>query len=58
MWYKTQWRKQTENSKTRMWLLIAITVLCLADCIISGVLEQYPYVTNFLRPVVVLTFFS
>jgi two pore calcium channel protein, plant len=58
MWYKTTWRKITSNSKVRLWLLIAIFIICVFDCLLSAIRDNFPYLTNFFRPLVMLLYLA
>ena len=57
-WYKSTWRKITNNSRRRMKMLFIITVICFADSMITCIKRTVPYTTNFCRPVVVLIYLS
>ena len=58
MWYKHTWRQLSKNAKLRVWFLTAIFVICTADLIQAAIRRKYPYLTNFMRPIVVLLFLS
>lgn len=55
---KLTWRKQSKKAKCRNYLLGALFVICLADTIYAIVRTKYPYLNNFLRPVVIMIFLS
>jgi hypothetical protein len=56
--YKLTWRAQSKKDRNRTISLIVLLIVCLTDISISMARERYPYLTNFLRPVVVMIFMS
>ena len=56
--YKITWRAQSKKDRNRTIALVALFVVCLIDISISIARDKYPYLTNFLRPVVVMIFLS
>lgn len=56
--YKQKWRRLSKKNLCRTYALIVISVLCSIDIIYSIVYEQAPYISDFMRPVVVLIFLS
>lgn len=58
MWYKTTWRQTSKYAQWRFYAMLTIYILCLSDMILSIIITQAPYITNFSRPVVVLIYLS
>ena len=56
--YKITWRTQNRKDKIRTGALILMLFVCLIDICWSMKREVYPYLTNFLRPVVIMIFLS
>jgi len=56
--YKVTWRRMSRKAKIRNYMLLVVFIICTADLIYSITNDSYPYLTNLLRPVVVLIFLS
>ena len=52
------WRILDKKAKQRTYALAIITIISVADLIFGIVRNSYPYITNILRPVVVIIFLS
>lgn len=56
---KLRWRAMSPKAKWRNYSLAALWVICTGDIIYSLVPPvNYPYLTNFLRPIVIMIFLS
>jgi hypothetical protein len=58
VWYKTTWREFSKTGKLRFWLLLIIYVVCTLDLIYSCLTRGFPFLTMFLRPVIVVILLS
>ena len=56
--YKSKWRVLSKSDRMRTALLITLFGICFLDITINIIRERYPYITNFLRPIVVAIFLS
>lgn len=56
--YKIKWRRMSQVNMHRTQALAIISLICICDIIYSIAEDEYPYLSNFLRPVVVLIFSS
>ena len=52
------WRAQSKKDRNRTIALVVLLLVCLTDISVSMVRERYPYLTNFLRPIVCMIFLS
>ena len=56
--YKKKWRHLSKNNLYRTYALIVITILCIIDEAYAIVNDSYPFIDDFMRPVVVLIFLT
>jgi two pore calcium channel protein len=56
--YKLKWTRMSRKSYYRTIILAVISLVCIANTIQSILQDDYPYISNFLRPIVVIVFSS